>query len=94
MKFLTSLICTGVEDQVRCFHCDGGLRNWEETDDAWIEHAKWFPKCGYISIVRGQDFIKQCIEQRPAIDPAVSTWILNFSIYLTLLSLPCITDSR
>ncbi|OXU22592.1 hypothetical protein TSAR_012529 [Trichomalopsis sarcophagae] len=61
----------GAQDQVRCFHCDGGLRNWEETDDAWIEHARWFPKCGYVALVRGQDFIKHCIEHRPPLDPAI-----------------------
>ncbi|KAJ8678631.1 hypothetical protein QAD02_014418 [Eretmocerus hayati] len=61
----------GSSDQVRCFHCDGGLRNWEETDDAWIEHAKWFPKCGYVGLVKGQDFVKQCIEKRPPLDDSV-----------------------
>lgn len=35
---------TGHGDNVKCFHCDGGLRNWEPGDDPWQEHAKWFPR--------------------------------------------------
>ncbi|KAG2461468.1 BIR7A protein, partial [Polypterus senegalus] len=35
---------TGHSDNVKCFYCDGGLRNWEEGDDPWREHAKWFPR--------------------------------------------------
>lgn len=47
----------GTGDQVRCFHCDGGLRHWDPEDEPWIEHAKWFPTCAYIRIVKGADFI-------------------------------------
>ncbi|XP_058810806.1 baculoviral IAP repeat-containing protein 7-like isoform X2 [Phymastichus coffea] len=61
----------GSEDQVRCFHCDGGLRNWEETDEAWTEHAKWFPKCGYVNLIKGQDFVTQCTKIRPPIDQSI-----------------------
>uniref|UniRef100_A0A3P9PWN8 RING-type E3 ubiquitin transferase n=1 Tax=Poecilia reticulata TaxID=8081 RepID=A0A3P9PWN8_POERE len=35
---------TGHGDNVKCFFCDGGLRNWESGDDPWQEHAKWFPR--------------------------------------------------
>lgn len=35
---------TGKRDTVQCFSCDGCLGNWEEGDDPWKEHAKWFPK--------------------------------------------------
>ncbi len=38
----------GHEDSVKCFWCDGGLRNWEPGDDPWVEHARWFPKCGHV----------------------------------------------
>lgn len=61
----------GYNDQVRCFHCDGGLRGWEPTDDVWFEHARWFSKCGYVILVRGQEFVKHCIENRPPLDPAI-----------------------
>jgi len=70
-NFLFYIFCTGYNDQVRCFHCDGGLRGWEPTDDVWFEHARWFSKCGYVILVRGQKFIQHCIENRPPLDPAV-----------------------
>uniref|UniRef100_A0A663MV20 RING-type E3 ubiquitin transferase n=1 Tax=Athene cunicularia TaxID=194338 RepID=A0A663MV20_ATHCN len=34
---------TGQGDVVRCFYCDGGVRNWSFGDDPWREHAKWYP---------------------------------------------------
>ncbi|XP_047530918.1 baculoviral IAP repeat-containing protein 7-B-like isoform X1 [Vanessa atalanta] len=51
---------TGIDDQVRCFYCDGGLGKWEAGDAPWSEHAHWFPHCGYVRLVRGQDFVDAC----------------------------------
>lgn len=34
---------SGQDDVVRCFYCDGGVRNWSFGDDPWREHAKWYP---------------------------------------------------
>lgn len=48
-----------VADYVRCFSCDGGLRNWEVNDDPWVEHARWFGKCCFLRLVKGQDFISR-----------------------------------
>ncbi|TRZ01180.1 hypothetical protein DNTS_011051 [Danionella cerebrum] len=48
---------TGHGDNVKCFFCDGGLRNWEPGDDPWQEHAKWFPQCEYLLQSRGQDYV-------------------------------------
>ncbi|XP_055509876.1 baculoviral IAP repeat-containing protein 3-like [Leucoraja erinacea] len=53
---------TGHQDNVRCFHCDGGLRNWELGDDPWMEHAKWFPRCQYLLQVKGIDYINSIQE--------------------------------
>lgn len=50
----------GLGDQVRCFHCDGGLRHWDPQDDPWTEHARWFPRCSFIKLVKGQDFVTAC----------------------------------
>ncbi|KAK9871338.1 hypothetical protein WA026_011605 [Henosepilachna vigintioctopunctata] len=50
----------GIGDQVRCFHCDGGLRHWDPEDDPWTEHARWFPLCSFVKIVKGHDFIVSC----------------------------------
>nr|XP_060627464.1 baculoviral IAP repeat-containing protein 7 isoform X1 [Anolis sagrei ordinatus] len=48
---------TGDGDWVRCFYCDGALRNWERGDDPWVEHARWFPRCKFLLESRGRDFI-------------------------------------
>ncbi|KAL4716119.1 hypothetical protein ACJJTC_013896 [Scirpophaga incertulas] len=51
---------TGTDDQVRCFYCDGGLGKWEAGDTPWSEHAHWFPHCGYVILIKGQDFVDSC----------------------------------
>ncbi|KAK7792000.1 hypothetical protein R5R35_004203 [Gryllus longicercus] len=48
---------TGKSDKTVCFHCGGGLKDWEETDDPWVEHAKWFPKCSYVVLNKGKEFV-------------------------------------
>ncbi|KAK3576353.1 hypothetical protein CHS0354_039290 [Potamilus streckersoni] len=48
---------TGLNDVVRCFACDGGLKNWDPEDDPWIEHARWFPQCPYVQEVKGREFV-------------------------------------
>ncbi|KAJ8922023.1 hypothetical protein NQ315_008662 [Exocentrus adspersus] len=47
----------GLGDQVRCFHCDGGLKHWDPHDDPWTEHARWFPNCSFVKLVKGQEFV-------------------------------------
>ena len=27
----------GDKDRVKCWHCNGGLQNWEYDDDPWID---------------------------------------------------------
>lgn len=44
-------------DHVRCFHCDGGLKHWDPHDDPWTEHARWFPQCSYVLLVKGPEFV-------------------------------------
>uniref|UniRef100_UPI00398E769A baculoviral IAP repeat-containing protein 8-like isoform X2 n=1 Tax=Pristiophorus japonicus TaxID=55135 RepID=UPI00398E769A len=48
---------TGEEGNVKCFHCDGGLRNWELSDEAWEQHAKWFPGCAFLIQQKGHAFV-------------------------------------
>ena len=55
----------GLSDQTKCFYCDGGLRNWQPDDDPWTEHARWFSKCGYVRLIKGDDFIAKCLDERP-----------------------------
>lgn len=52
-------------DKVICFHCGIGIKDWEDTDIPWEEHAMWSPKCGYLIKKKGNDFIqnvKKCRE--------------------------------
>lgn len=59
----------GLGDQVRCFHCDGGLKHWDPQDDPWTEHARWFPNCGFILLLKGPEFIIACA---PELDPVTN----------------------
>ena len=45
-------ILTGRNDETRCFHCGGGFKDWQDTDDPWSEHGAWFLNCVYIRYIR------------------------------------------
>ncbi|XP_075127045.1 baculoviral IAP repeat-containing protein 1 [Leptodactylus fuscus] len=53
---------TGTRDNVQCFSCGGCLGNWEENDDAWKEHAKWFPECEFLHGKKSKDELQQYLE--------------------------------
>lgn len=36
------------------------MRDWQAGDNAWIEHARWFPNCAYVKQCKGEDFINMC----------------------------------
>ncbi|XP_022161640.1 baculoviral IAP repeat-containing protein 7-B-like isoform X3 [Myzus persicae] len=55
---------TGSNDEVRCYYCDGGLQNWEVADNSWVEHAKWFPNCGFLNLVKGEKFLDGSLVER------------------------------
>ncbi|KAK3099246.1 hypothetical protein FSP39_001508 [Pinctada imbricata] len=55
----------GTEDFTRCFFCGGGLREWEDEDDPWVEHARWYPKCVYIRQCKGDKYVQDIIEGKP-----------------------------
>lgn len=56
-----------IHDNTLCFHCGGGLKNWEVDDDPWIEHARWFQKCGFINIQKGPEFVQEAISKKSPI---------------------------
>lgn len=56
---------TGDADQVRCFYCSVTVRDWEEGDDPWREHARWFPSCLYLVYVMGQEYIDSVRHSTP-----------------------------
>ena len=55
-------VFTGKRDTVQCFSCGGSLGNWEEGDDPWKEHAKWFPKCEFLQSKKSSEEIAQYIQ--------------------------------
>lgn len=85
---LLILLCIwyiGFDDQVRCFHCDGGLHGWQPTDDVWIEHAYWFPNCGFVILMRGHKFIKYSIDTRGSLNLSVTIILLFLQFYQLIL---------
>jgi hypothetical protein len=52
-------------DHACCFHCNGGLHNWDPADDPWEEHARWFSRCPFVGIVKGRDFVQSSIAKKP-----------------------------
>ena len=41
------------------------MRNWEEEDEPLYEHAKWFPNCGYIRTLLGDDYVETIKSKYP-----------------------------
>lgn len=76
---------SGFNDNVKCFFCDGGLRNWDPGDDPWGEHARWFPRCPFVLQVKGQDFVNRILQENggeiqiPGFTTSVSPKVLNFA---------------
>lgn len=50
---------TGKGDHTICFYCGGGLKNWEEHDDPWEQHALWFSKCGFLILQKTKEFVEK-----------------------------------
>ncbi|KAH8256995.1 hypothetical protein KR038_001052, partial [Drosophila bunnanda] len=48
---------TGVGDRVRCFSCGGGLKDWDDNDEPWEEHARWLSQCRFVKLMKGQVYI-------------------------------------
>ncbi|XP_036135985.1 baculoviral IAP repeat-containing protein 1 [Molossus molossus] len=59
---VAGFVFTGKRDAVQCFSCGGCLGNWEEGDDPWKEHAKWFPKCEFLQSKKTSEEIAQYIQ--------------------------------
>ena len=53
----------GYSDMCKCFFCDIGLRNWEDPDDPWVQHARWSPECDYLKMCKGEDYISAIREE-------------------------------
>jgi len=51
------IFITEIEDRTCCFHCGIVLANWQEADTAWEKHAKYSPKCLYVTHIKGAGFV-------------------------------------
>ncbi|XP_076082660.1 baculoviral IAP repeat-containing protein 3-like [Mytilus galloprovincialis] len=60
---LAGFLFAGYHDYTRCFHCGGGLSIWEAGDDPWVEHARWFPQCGFLQLNKGENFIQAVLKK-------------------------------
>nr|BAH72482.1 ACYPI001005 [Acyrthosiphon pisum] len=50
-------IGNGTNDQMLCYYCSQGLKDWEENDEPWTEHAKWAQSCSFVQLHKGQNFV-------------------------------------
>ncbi|CAF3083158.1 unnamed protein product [Rotaria socialis] len=55
---------TGTGTIVTCFFCNGSLQNWGVKDNPAIEHARWFPHCGYAKQLCGEDLYRKIQESK------------------------------
>ena len=55
---------TGKGDRVMCFSCGGGLKDWEEDDVPWEQHAMWYSNCSYVKLIKGPEYIKQIADKK------------------------------
>lgn len=62
-----SFVFLGKGDQTLCFHCGGGLKNWEEDDDPWEQHALWFSKCNFLLLKKSPEFVRKVCSQGKAL---------------------------
>ncbi|XP_077295166.1 death-associated inhibitor of apoptosis 1-like isoform X1 [Arctopsyche grandis] len=56
---------TGSGDKTVCYYCGGGLKDWEDDDDPWEQHARWFPTCHYIQLIKGDSYV-QSVRSKPS----------------------------
>nr|XP_039261591.1 E3 ubiquitin-protein ligase XIAP-like isoform X2 [Styela clava] len=57
----------GDGDKCKCWFCGGGLMNFEEGDDPWFEHAKFYPNCEFLLQQRGPAWLTSVSIQNPNI---------------------------
>ena len=62
----------GASDEVHCYKCSGILKGWQDDEQPWTEHARYFPLCTHLRLVKGDNFVKEVqklekfTRQRPA----------------------------
>ncbi|XP_060856416.1 putative inhibitor of apoptosis [Metopolophium dirhodum] len=54
---------SGVDDVVECFCCGLILHNWERLDDPWIEHCRFSPRCLYVLLMKGNQYVQNILSK-------------------------------
>nr|ASC55649.1 thread [Delia radicum] len=64
---------TGVGDRVKCFSCGGGLKDWDEDDEPWEQHALWMGKCRFLKLMKGENYIEAVVNKFKKPDASTSS---------------------
>lgn len=90
-----NLIFAGSDDCTICFHCGGGLREWKESEDPWIEHAYWFPRCGFVLSVKGKDYVDQSWgkKQDSSSSEVIALDVIDWDVYVCIYHLFIFVDN-
>ena len=59
---MCTLHILGTADCVRCYYCNGGLREWLKNDCPWTEHARYYPHCPHVRQCKGDEFVRRVRE--------------------------------
>jgi hypothetical protein len=54
----------GKWDHIRCFHCGGGMDNWQDNECPKQRHAHMYAGCGYIQAITDTEFIERAASSR------------------------------
>uniref|UniRef100_A0A8C4SUJ9 NACHT domain-containing protein n=1 Tax=Erpetoichthys calabaricus TaxID=27687 RepID=A0A8C4SUJ9_ERPCA len=68
-------------DTVQCHCCGGTLSHWEQEDDPWKEHAKWFPECEFLQSKKSWDEIAHLIKEYDGFTGISVMYTLNSVAY-------------
>jgi hypothetical protein len=52
---------TGVNDEVECFYCLGGVYEWATEYAPLLSHEKYYPNCHHLKLMRRQENNCDCL---------------------------------
>lgn len=84
----------GMNDQVKCFHCNGGLKCWMINDEPWFEHARWFPTCQFVYLIKGGSFIQNAESYTEAVLNGHIEEYLSDDTILSSSPIPLLSTNR
>ncbi|XP_050057852.1 death-associated inhibitor of apoptosis 1-like isoform X2 [Aphis gossypii] len=70
----SGFIYSGKKDIVECFCCGIILHRWEKEDNPWIEHSRWNPKCVFVLLSKGNQFVENVVKKYGSIELATAIY--------------------